>query len=207
MSKLAGAILNSSAPPPCALVRQGQKQPQAKPKAQPKAKSLSRLRSRIDLDDDVETAKAAAKEAKRALRKKVTDAKLARKKKMRQVSKASKLSSDDLYRIALYKRGNLMNAMVSKDMAGAVGSMLEKVDQSTLETMLRDILAKRADAEDPATEGQSAASGVVQAGREEAEPAAETVPSGRAVNEEGGSQSPASPSGVQEEEEMDAGGR
>ena len=204
MSKLAGAILNSTAAPPGDLVRQGQRQPQAKPKAQPKAKALSRLRSRIDLDDDVEAAKAAAREAKKALRKKVTDAKLARKKKMRLVSKASKLPSDDLYRIALYKRVNLMNAMVSKDMAGAVGSMLEKVDHSMLETLLRDTLAKRAVAEPPTPEGQSAGSGVVRAACEEPEAAAGTAASGQADHEEVAIQSPASAAAAQEDEEMEA---
>ena len=102
------------------------------------------MRSHIDLDDDVEDAKQAAKEAKKQLRKKVTDAKLARKKKMRLVTKASKLPSDDLYRIALYKRVNLMNAMVSKDMAGAVTTMLGQVDTDILENLLKEQLAKRA---------------------------------------------------------------
>ena len=197
---MSGAILNSSAPPASALIPQGKAQPQAKPKAQPKAKALTRLRSRIDLDDDVETAKAAAKEAKKLLRKKVTDAKLARKKKMRLVTKASKLPSDDLYRIALYKRVNLMNAMVSKDMAGAVTSMLSQVDQSVLEDMLKDTLAKRAETEGQATAGHSAASGVIRAGCVEGEPAAEAAAPVTALIEDAERQSPASPAAAQGEE-------
>ena len=143
MSRLAGAIMNSAVAPETALVACASVKAPAKGKVESKAKQLTRMRSRIDLDDDVEQAKQEAKDAKKQLRKKMTDAKLARKRKMRLVTKASKLPSEDLYRIALYKRVNLMNAMVSKDMAGAVTSMLGQVDQDVLETLLKEQLEKR----------------------------------------------------------------
>ena len=143
MSRLAGAIMNSLADAPPVAGGSAEPKAQAKGKAAPKAKQLARVRSRIDLDDDVEHAKLAAKEAKKQLRKKVTDAKLARKKKMRLVTKASKLPSDDLYRIALYKRVNIMNAMMQKDTHGAIDTMLSEVDSVTLESLITQHIDKR----------------------------------------------------------------
>ena len=165
MSRLAGAILNSSAAADTASVARQIEKAQPKGKAQPKAKQLTRMRSRIDLDDDVEEAKRAAKDAKKQLRQKVTDAKLARKRKMRLVTKAAKLPADDLYRIALYKRVNLMNATVSKDMAGAVTSMLSEVDGDVLETMLKETLEKRAKVQEVVqSEGVAASPVAIAAG-------------------------------------------
>ena len=184
MSRLAGAIMNSVAEAERATAASRGEKAEAKGKAAPKAKQLARLRSRIDLDDDVEDAKQAAKEAKKQLRKKVTDAKLARKKKMRLVTKASKLPSDDLYRIALYKRVNLMNAMVSKDMAGAVTTMLGQVDTDMLEKLLKEQLEKRANLPEAGKSEASPASalaiagdagGVVAAPPEVAEAASEPI--------------------------------
>ena len=92
--------------------------PEAKAKAKAKAKaSGARQRVHLDLDDVVTAARKRAKEAKTVLKYKQHEARLAERKKMRLVAKASKLPSDDLLRIGLYKRVSLVNTALRSDLS------------------------------------------------------------------------------------------
>ena len=146
MSRLAGAIVNSLAPQSAPAAPKAKAKGKAKAKPLPAAQLLARQRSRIDLDDDVDDAKRLAKVAKDALRRKLATARAARRKKMRLVAKAAKLPSEDLYRIAVYKRVNLMNTMVSKDLRSSLGAAFSESDIPSMEALLKETLERKASA-------------------------------------------------------------
>ena len=149
MSALAGAVLASCAPQAngrAAPSVQPKPKPVAKPKAKPKAKAKGGpvvRRVKLDLDEGVSAARKHVEQAKKALRKTAVEQKMQERKKMRLVAKAQKLPMDDLYRIVLYKRVNLMNAMMSSDMEGAVQGVLGQLSDEELETVVLNLKEKR----------------------------------------------------------------
>ena len=125
--------------------------PEAKAKAKAKAKaSGARQRVHLDLDDVVTAARKRAKEAKTVLKYKQHEARLAERKKMRLVAKASKLPSDDLLRIGLYKRVSLVNTALRSDLSGTMATLMDNLGTEELEATLRTELAKRKAVEDGA---------------------------------------------------------
>ena len=55
---------------------------------------------------------------------------------MRLTAKASKLASDDLHRIALYKRIGLVNSARKSDVEGTLTQVLQSLDDPRLEELL-----------------------------------------------------------------------
>ena len=137
MSALAAAVFAAAAGKPRAGTKGKAKAAvAAKAKAKAAAGPGVRRRSRIDLDEDVDAARAVAKQAKKVLRSNLVEAKAAEKKKMRLTAKASKLASDDLHRIALYKRIGLVNSARKSDVEGTLTQVLQSLDDPRLEELL-----------------------------------------------------------------------
>ena len=144
---LAQALLAAPAPfetgAPLARAR-----PLAKGKAAPKVAAVpGKRRSRIDLDEDVDAARKIAKEAKKVLKSKIAQAKVAERKKVRIVAKAAKLPSDDLLRIALYKRINIVKTAMSADVEGSLHAVMNGMDISQLQQFVNAEIQKRMDLE------------------------------------------------------------
>ena len=188
--------------------------PLAKGKAAPRAAAVpGKRRSRIDLDEDVDAARKVAKEAKKVLRSKIAQAKMAERKKIRIVAKAAKLPTDDLLRIALHKRINIVKTAMSADVQGSLQAVMDKMDVSQLQQLVNQEIEKRTNAEAEASaatpqelsdaSATAAASGVQQAAvdPEQASEAVVVAPAaieveaaaGPVEEQEDGEMTPASP--------------
>ena len=123
----------------------------AKAKPAPRAAANpGKRRSRIDFDEEVDAARKVAKEAKKVLKSKIAQAKMAERKKIRIVAKASKLPSDDLLRIALYKRINIVKTAMSADVQGSLQAVMNNMDISQLQHFLTSEIERRQAAAAPA---------------------------------------------------------
>ena len=144
---LAQALLAAPAPFESAAPR-ARGTPLAKAKAAPRAAAVpGKRRSRIDLDEDVDAARKVAKEAKKVLRSKIAQAKMAERKKIRIVAKAAKLPTDDLLRIALHKRINIVKTAMNADVQGSLQAVMDKMDVSQLQELVNKEIEKRTSAD------------------------------------------------------------
>ena len=121
----------------------------AKATVQPKAKAKGsplgpRKRGRLDLDDNVDQARAVAAAAKKALRATLVRQKNEQRKAQRPRGKAAKLPPDDLLRIAIYKRINVVNSALADNVERATLETLEGVDDERFQRIVEKEQGRRA---------------------------------------------------------------
>ena len=111
--------MNSLAEATCAAKAKPQSKAKAKGKAAAQAEVQKKpKRVNIDLDEHVAEARQAALIAKKHYQKEQAVAKAKEKQRVRFSAKMNKVSPEDLLRICLYKRVNLVNAMTDQGMKG-----------------------------------------------------------------------------------------
>ena len=142
MAGLAGAVLSTLKAPPPVPAPKAKGKAKAKAKGQAKAKAPCK-RVKIDLDEDVAAARMQTQLAKQQLRRTTAEARCRERKRQRLTVKAAKIGMDDLLRINTYKRVNLVNAAMNKDMEAVVSQVFQAIPLDAAIQLLSRITEER----------------------------------------------------------------